>query len=642
MNKPLIFFLTFIMLMRLNAQRHNIWYFGAYAGIDFNKNPPVALHDGRSNILDYNSCICDKRGNLLFYTDGMTVWNKNHEPMPNGTGLRGNSTAGQCGLIVPIPGSDSKYVVFQVTEFASPGFLTYSVVDMSLNLGLGDVVASLKNIDLDTAYTEKMCAYYNPVGHNYWVLTHRSRTNEFVAFSVDNQSIATHSVVTRIGSTHICGPVNRPHDAMGQLTISQDGRKVINVITDQDKIELFDFDIRSAVLTNSLSFSATPGEKAFGGAFSPDGTKIYVTGLSGANLYQYDLSNYSARAIQASKYVVDSSQPPNNFFYMELGPDNKLYVTKNKSHFLPVINNPNGLRENCDYAAEGVNLGDRMSWGGLSRIAYNIPDDHPVTPLSRTFYEVIFFIALLIVTVIIVFFILRRNKKKQEIKAKNEQLISEYKLIALKAQINPHFMSNCLAAIQLLIHKNDTEKANFYVARFGLMVRQILDFSSRQVIRLSEELELLSLYLELEQLRFENKFSFQIQIEKEINPEELFVPSLLLNPIAENAVWHGLLPVQKEREPKLTIGVAKYQEGICISIEDNGKGRDSKAKEMSHGKSFGTQITQQRLNNINFSYKKMDARMEFFDLKDDHGIAKGTLVKIYLPYSLNPENHELE
>jgi hypothetical protein len=642
MNKAVTFFFVLITFAHLNAQRHNIWYFGAYAGVDFNKNPPVALNDGRSNILDYNSTICDKKGDLLFYTDGMTVWNKNHEPMPNGTGLKGHSTAGQCGMIIPIPNSDTKYVIFQLTEFSSPGFLHYSVVDMSLNFGLGDVIPSIKNVLLDTSYNEKMCAYYNPVGNNYWVLTHKWKSNEFVAFSVDDQSIATHSVVSSIGSVHNCGKVNQPHDAMGQLTISKDGRKVINVITCQDKIELFDFDIRTAVLTNSLSFPATPGEKAFGGVFSPDATKIYVTGLLGANVYQYDLSNYNPSAIEASKYIVATSQPPDNFFYMELGPNGKLYVTKNNSHFLPVINNPNGLREQCDYTAKGVDLGDRICWGGLSRIAYNIPDDHPVTPLSRGVYEIIFFVTLLILMAIVVFFILKYNRKKQEAKARNEQLISEYKLIALKAQINPHFMSNCLAAIQLLIHRNETEKANFYVAKFGLMVRHILDFSSRQVIRLSEELELMTLYLELEQLRFESKFTYSIQIENEINPDQLFVPSLLLNPIVENAVWHGLLPVQKERQPKLSVGIVKYQEGICISIEDNGKGRSLNSKGVGHGKSFGTQIIQQRLNSIDFMYKKTGTEMEFFDLKDNKGLAIGTMVKIYLPYNLNPEQHELE
>ncbi|HRI34280.1 MAG TPA: hypothetical protein PLD02_11045 [Saprospiraceae bacterium] len=366
--------IVFFAPQRYNAQQANNWYFGLNAGISFTSNPPTILTNGQTNIPDNTSAISDQNGNLLFYTDGKTVWNGAHVPMANGTGLIGHSSAGQCALIVPIPCHPNKYAIFHVTEFASPGDLHYSVVDMSLNGGLGGVVAGQKNISLGTGWTEKLCAYYNPSGNNYWVLAHKWNNNQFVAFNVNSISIATSSVVTSIGSIHNCGSYGGVHDAMGQLTISPDGTKVVNALTCQDKFEFFDFNSTTGVLSNSISITGN-GWNSWGTAFSPDSKKVYTNDIFGQNIFQYDINTYAQAAILASKISIAAVPAVGyNFGYMELGPNGKLYIAKPNANFLSVVNNPNNLGAACNFSLSGQSLGIKVSSHGISRIAYNIPN----------------------------------------------------------------------------------------------------------------------------------------------------------------------------------------------------------------------------------------------------------------------------
>ncbi|MDI1356502.1 MAG: histidine kinase [bacterium] len=241
------------------------------------------------------------------------------------------------------------------------------------------------------------------------------------------------------------------------------------------------------------------------------------------------------------------------------------------------------------------------------------------------------------ITAGVIWLIIKYNRKKQLAKTKNEQLILEYKLIALKAQINPHFMSNCLSAIQNLIMNNQSERATFYVARFGLMVRQILDFSSKPLITLGEELDLVRIYLELEQLRFRDKFNFKILVENDISLSSTSFPPLLLNPLIENAVWHGLLPLRENKKGELMIQVRKEHNCLHFSIKDNGVGRSVKKEAIGNNstKSYGVKLTEQRLYNLNYLYGSNHARLNFEDLKDECGESLGTVVTVCVPLNLN-------
>lgn len=373
LKRTLLIFLFFSVTM-VRAQHANVWHFGNNSGLDFNTSPPTIITGGQTTGPDNSSAISDLFGNLLFYTDGMNVWDNTHSIMPNGSGLIGHSTSGQRALIVPIPCDPNKYVIFHVTEFSNPGNLNYTVVDMSLNNGLGDVVTSQKNISLGSSYTEKLCAYYNSAGNNYWVLTHKWNTNHFVAFNVNNTGIATNSVISSTGSIHNCGTYGGAHDGSGQLTISPDGTKVLNALTCQDKFELFQFNSATGVVSNPIGLMGDGG-KAWGTAFSSNSQGIYVTSVFGQRIYQYNISTYNQPAILASQYtVVTSINPGYNYGYMELGPDSKLYISRPNSSFLSVVNNPNIFGIFCAFSNSGQSLGMQSSSWGLSRIAYNIPN----------------------------------------------------------------------------------------------------------------------------------------------------------------------------------------------------------------------------------------------------------------------------
>src|SRR4030095_1334601 len=155
MRQVLLLFFISLCYYHLQAQNEgNIWYFGDEAGIDFNSGVPVAITNSQMSTLEGCATICDVNGNLLFYTDGMTVWSSNQSIMSNGTGLYGNYSATQSGVIVPQPGT-SIYYVFTVDENIGFG-LRYSIVDISANGGLGDVIS--KNNLLLGQSSEKVTA----------------------------------------------------------------------------------------------------------------------------------------------------------------------------------------------------------------------------------------------------------------------------------------------------------------------------------------------------------------------------------------------------------------------------------------------------------------------------------------------------
>lgn len=369
-NLTVVFFLFTQMGI---AQFANNWYFGSYAGLTFNTTPPTALTGGQINNVDNSSAISDANGNLLFYTDGSTVWTKTHTVMPNGSGLIGNYSAGQCAVIVPIPCSSTQYVIFHVTEFSNPGYLHYTVVDMTLNGGFGDVVSSQKNVSLGSGWTEKLCAYYNAAANSYWVLTHKWNSDQFVAFEVTSTNIAVNSATSAVGSVHNCGSYGAAHDGIGQLTISPDGTRVLNALTCQDKFELFNFNVSTGTLSNPISIPGYQGS-ALGTAFSPNSTKIYGSSVFGTTVFQYDISSYNQTSIIASQYsVVTASSGGYNFLYMELGPDGKLYIAKPSANYVSVINNPNISGASCNFSLTGPGLGSNTCVYGLNRIAYNIP-----------------------------------------------------------------------------------------------------------------------------------------------------------------------------------------------------------------------------------------------------------------------------
>jgi len=190
-----------------------------------------------------------------------------------------------------------------------------------------------------------------------------------------------------------------------------------------------------------------------------------------------------------------------------------------------------------------------------------------------------------------------KTKLTQDEKNRIERELSVTELKALKAQLNPHFIFNCLTSIKNLVIKNDNEAADKYLQHFAKLIRSILVFSEKQAITLKEELEVADLYLKMETLRFSHSFKYEINIESGIDMENIHLPPLVFQPYLENAIQHGLR--QKEGQKLLKIEIYKEKEKIICAIDDNGIGRRKAARKgIAHTHdtpSFGMRLTQERI-----------------------------------------------
>jgi tetratricopeptide (TPR) repeat protein len=208
---------------------------------------------------------------------------------------------------------------------------------------------------------------------------------------------------------------------------------------------------------------------------------------------------------------------------------------------------------------------------------------------------------------------------------------SELEMKALRAQMNPHFIFNCLNAINRFIIQNNADKAADYLTKFAKLIRIVLEKSGQPFIPLQEDLHSLRLYMDLESIRFEKPFLYEIHSDG-IDQTLVLVPSLLIQPFVENAIWHGLHPV-KNRQGKITIHLELENDLLLCTICDNGAGRKktpSKENEFSTSKSLGIQLTSQRLQLTSERYTDQ-AMVSFQDLKDETGYPTGTCVHIKIP-----------
>lgn len=227
---------------------------------------------------------------------------------------------------------------------------------------------------------------------------------------------------------------------------------------------------------------------------------------------------------------------------------------------------------------------------------------------STIFYILIAVILLSIIVSILLLMNLRRKKRSEE-RSKLESKLNEYKLLAVKAQVNPHFLSNGLAAIQALILKGDNDNAAHYLAKFSYLMRKILYYSETQFISVKQELQLIDSYLELELLRFRNRFEIRKEIDlSESQLNEFNFPSLLLQPIFENAIWHGLK--FQENNPQLLISFKINQnQELVVVISDNGPGFNLSNQNEEH-LSKGNKLISERIDALNKQFQKQVASME--------------------------------
>jgi sensor histidine kinase YesM len=225
------------------------------------------------------------------------------------------------------------------------------------------------------------------------------------------------------------------------------------------------------------------------------------------------------------------------------------------------------------------------------------------------------------------------TQKIKQVQTEFEHRIAETEMTALRAQMNPHFIFNCLNSIKLYTLENDSQTASGYLTKFSQLIRLVLENSRSKKVTLQKELEALKLYIELEAMRFKNKVQYQINIPATIDQQYIEIPPLLLQPYVENAIWHGLM--HKMEGGNIIIDISQLSEHLLhIEITDDGVGREQaatyKSKSATQQKSFGLKMTLERISIINQLYH-INAEVIIKDLKDSMNNSTGTKVIIQIP-----------
>ena len=217
---------------------------------------------------------------------------------------------------------------------------------------------------------------------------------------------------------------------------------------------------------------------------------------------------------------------------------------------------------------------------------------------------------------------------------KNEKKLLTLEQSMLRSQMNPHFLFNSLNSIKLYIINNEQKNAVHYLNKFSKLVRKILEASSLKEIPLAEELETVELYMNIENIRFSNEINFDIRIDEGIDPHNVKIPSLILQPFLENALWHGLSSIKGEKNIRLEVTKGEEEGFIDIAITDNGIGREAaetiQKNKVLKRKSVGIDITKERLSNFSRDYQN-SFELDILDLFDAAGNASGTKIVLHIP-----------
>jgi hypothetical protein len=252
--------------------------------------------------------------------------------------------------------------------------------------------------------------------------------------------------------------------------------------------------------------------------------------------------------------------------------------------------------------------------------------------ISPPFWSTSLFYAALIIffllfAVLILFWGLKRSRERAYMN--KQTLLAELNI--LRAQMNPHFTFNTLSSIQHFIGNNDNDAAISYLSKFAKLMRSIMENTKKPAIPVQDDLNALRLYLDLERLRLNEKFDYEMYIDPKIDPQYDQIPSMLIQPYVENAIWHGL--THKKEKGLLKVELVRKGEFIICDITDNGIGRAASRKlngARSQHTSMGMKITKERLEIIN-SLKNSTLSVDVTDLMNEHGDAQGTKVEIFIP-----------
>ncbi|MEZ4803818.1 MAG: T9SS type B sorting domain-containing protein [Gelidibacter sp.] len=408
--KKRFLFIILLVCLSINcfSQRESAnWYFGNFAGLTFNSGSPIPLTNSALNTKEGCATISDENGNLKFYTDGTTVWDRQHHVMPHGENLLGHSSSTESAIIIPKPGNTDAFYIFTIdkpsyflTEDEPIDGVNYSEVDMTLNNGYGDIVVSKKNIHLITydindpvqneyKTSEKITAVTHSDGSSIWVIT--QFINKFYSFRVDFEGV-NHNPVISVVPQAVYPRIDDEGSnisAIGYLKVSPNGKKIAIAHSSttlgspsvgskkSGKVLLYDFNNTTGIVTNERTLLADT--YPYGVEFSPNSKLLYVTTSNfssnnqflDSNLYQFNLDSSN---IPASKQSINGSN--NVAGALQLAIDGKIYRSGyplfQQGLKLSVINNPNELGSACNYSHNSIDLAGRTAQLGLPPFVQSI------------------------------------------------------------------------------------------------------------------------------------------------------------------------------------------------------------------------------------------------------------------------------
>ncbi len=234
----------------------------------------------------------------------------------------------------------------------------------------------------------------------------------------------------------------------------------------------------------------------------------------------------------------------------------------------------------------------------------------------------------LIIVFIFLFFVVYRSRREAAFRKREFELQlsrSNMEMKALRSQVNPHFIFNCLASIQHFISKNDNRQAEYYLVRFSRLIRQVLENSTQNMVALTEDLEALEMYVEMERLRLQGRFEFDLRIDDAINPDEVFIPPLIIQPLVENAIWHG---IDGDGGKAVISCSIKTREHFLECTVENPVGEHKAQKPSYKRKSLGLTLIQERLELLNSIYNT-NCQISQEEVKKDY-ISRITRIEIPL------------
>lgn len=373
--------------------RHRNWYFGFGAAVDMGTVPPISLGTSSMTTDEGVASISDAGGALLFYTNGETIWNRDHAPMPNGTGLGGHFSASQSALIVAVPGSTDRYYVFTVpAQLLVVGglqpMLRWSMVDMTLDGGLGDVTD--KNMPLSGPVTEKLSATRHANGQDVWVAVHGWNNAQYEAYRITCTGIEG-PVVSTAGRYMGSVALDQNTSAIGCMQFSAQGDRLAATWTDVSidfqytaQLDVVDFDNATGIFSGGLSDTHGSGEHTrfgYGVAFSPSGRFLYASeyglngGISACQIRQYDLDNADPMAWEAT--IITSSIA---FGSLQRGMDGSIYAARlDGLAYLSRIDAPDLAGAACGMSEFAIPLGATLSTWGLPN-DWDFSDGVPTLP----------------------------------------------------------------------------------------------------------------------------------------------------------------------------------------------------------------------------------------------------------------------